>query len=170
MSTDFQKRNTPPHTDVEYPRRGGEIDSKKVEAERQTLIHKVALALYTIEYINKHNSQWLDANLSPSAQMRIRSETADPAYIRHRFDAHQGTGRYYELIKQAEMAVDIVMEVAASVAEALPSPYPHDTCVSEPTSPGDPAPAYSPAAVKGEHTQDCPDTIAARLRAFKSVS
>jgi hypothetical protein len=77
------------------------------------LIYEAALAIYTVEYLDKHQDEWMDPNLSPGAQMELEDRMTDPVYIKGRFDAHQGTVRHDQIIKQAEIVVKIVLDVIA---------------------------------------------------------
>jgi hypothetical protein len=68
------------------------------------LIHEVALAIYTVYYLDKHSSEW--------DTLELCERMTDPAYIRGRFDAHQGIPSYDLLLKQAEAAIRVTREAA----------------------------------------------------------
>lgn len=141
---------------------------------RRTLIHEVALALYKIEYINKHQNEW--------DTLELETRMTDHAYIRGRFDAHQGTARYIQFLTQATITINICIEAAAAFVQANAKPYPHRPCALPVFTPI-PSDAPIPSCLTsgqdalsliswdgdGEHAPDCLYAIASRLRALKTV-
>lgn len=143
----------------------------QVEDAKRMLVYETALALYRVDYINKHQDEW--NTLEENERM------TNPLYIQGRFDALQGTARYAQFIEQAGAAINIIMEDAARVVESSAKPFPHPACAPPafnpiPDSTGgyavttglEPFPLVS---WTGAHATDCPYSIASRLRALKTV-
>ncbi|MGB7282392.1 MAG: hypothetical protein WBE13_09040 [Candidatus Acidiferrum sp.] len=136
-----------------------------LEEQRRTLIYDVALAIYTVDYLNKHRHEWE----TPELEERM----TNPAYIRGRFDAHQGLVRYQQFIDQAKASINIAIETAARRVEAASPAFPHAACkrVAVPDfGTGGFVTGQHPFPITpwtGEHNDDCPYTIAARLRDLK---
>jgi hypothetical protein len=142
----------------------------QAEEIQRTLIYETALAIYTVDYFNKHRHEWD----TPELEERM----TDPKYIRGRFDAHQGLVRYQQFIDQAKAAIRINMETAAQFVESCSPAFPHAACqkVNYPQFDGTGGQAITTgqhpfplAPWTGKHKDDCPYTIAARIRDMKPV-
>jgi hypothetical protein len=139
-----------------------------LEEQRRTLVYETALAIYTVDYLNKHRHEWE----TPELEERM----TDPAYIRGRFDAHQGLVRYQQFLDQAKVSINAVLETAARRVESMATAFPHAACKAAKTPQWDTLPTGGFQTVTfptipwtGEHKDDCPYTIAARLRDLKAV-
>ncbi len=139
----------------------------QAEETRRVLIYEVALAIYTVDYLNRHQHEW--------DTLEMHERMTDPAYIRGRFDAHQGLVRYQQFLDQAKVSINAVIETAARQVEAASPAFPHAACkrVEVPDfGTGGLTTGQHPFPLTpwtGEHKDDCPYTIAARLRDLKSV-
>jgi hypothetical protein len=144
----------------------------QAQEARRTLIHEVALALYKVEYVNKHQNEW--------DTLELEERMTDPAYIRGRFDAHQGTDRYTQFLVQATITINICIESAAVFVETNAKSFPHKPCAPPAFSvlPSDTGAlhgftsgqdALDLLSWSGDHAPDCLYAIASRLRALKTV-
>jgi|SRR5208337_1576433 len=144
----------------------------KISIEEQSrivnekLVYEVALAIYTVDYLNKHRLEW--------DTLELQERMTDPKYIRGRFDAHQGLARYQQFLDQAKVSVNKVIEAAACFVEASATAFPHAGCkkVAVPefgTAGASIGHQFPTIPYTGEHKDDCPYTIASRLRGMKSV-
>jgi len=138
-----------------------------LEEQRRMLVYEVALAIYTVDYLNKHRHEW--------DTLELEERMTDPKYIRGRFDAHQGLLRYQQFLDQAKVSINAVIEVAAHRVEASSIAFPHAACKSVAVpdfGTGGITTGQHPFPLTpwtGEHKDDCPYTIAARLRDLKAV-
>lgn len=92
---------------------GHEHDPAKLEAYltppppppsplRLKLLNDLALAFYTISYVEKHQSDWKTPQEEEAG--------TNPAYIKERFDAHVGTTSWLKYFRMAEKALEICEE------------------------------------------------------------
>jgi len=137
--------------------------------QKRELVYETALALYTVEYLNKHRGD--------AETLAEDEELTNPLYIKGRFDANQGTFRHGQFLEQAKHAVIAILERAAHLVEASAKPFPHPACKVVAVDFGTGGVACAPvfdqrhllSSYGGEHNDDCPYTIAARLRDLKAV-